>query len=606
MANDAQATFAVNLEDNTSGPALDAAGALKKLRGSIDSDTKALREMQKAMKNLQGGHVVDVKQYRELKAGIDAKKQSIASAQSSYLALGGSMNKVPAKRLTTLFEELTKSAQGMPGPVSGAAGSLSKLRSLVAGGALALGIVAISVAMLAVVAASTAAVVALTRYGIAQADARRSELLQLEGLTKIRSFYGLAAGNAGEMQTAIDRVSASSALGRDKIAEYSNQLYKMGLRGDNLSAALEGVAIKASVQGEAQARMFAGWAAGAALTGKSVRALADDVKARLGGIAARQMLALDVQSKKMRESFDALFNGLKLEGFLTGLNSITSLFSQATESGKALRAIAQAALQPVIDALEFLAPVGKRFFQGMIIGVLTLGIMFLELRNYMRDTFAGSSILSQLNLMEVALWSGVFVVGAFAGVLGVTAVALGLVAAAVLAPIAAVAALGYAIGTAAGFLATLDWAALGASICDGIVSGVKRGAAAVMDAVKSLGKGAFDAFKDALGIASPSKAFAKLGIALPQGLEVGVNRGAPAANQAVQRMVTLPEFDAEQSMPAPSGGGPAQSAPSQPSVSIGEVHIHTTGETPREYVLDLKRELENILTGVAVRMGAPV
>ena len=42
-------------------------------------------------------------------------------------------------------------------------------------------------------------------------------------------------------------------------------------------------------------------------------------KARFGGVAKAQMLSLGVQSKKLRENFQQLFSGLKIERFLEAL-----------------------------------------------------------------------------------------------------------------------------------------------------------------------------------------------------------------------------------------------------------------------------------------------
>jgi hypothetical protein len=605
---DQSATFAIDLEDGTSGPAVSAVRALKDLRGQIDADTKALAEMQRAMKNLQLGTSVNVAQFRELKDRIDQKKQAIASAQSAYIGLGGTFKRVSSggRETASYFAELARQAQGLPGPLGSVVSKLGGLRGLVVGGAIALGIAAIGASMVALAAASTVAVAALLKYGIAQADARRSELLRLEGLTKIRSWYGLAAGNAGEMQRAIDSVSASSALGRDEIAKYSSELYRMGLRGDNLTAALEGVAIKASVQGEAQARMFAGWAAGAALTGHSVRKLADDVKARLGGIAARQMLSLEVQSKKMREAFAALFSGLKLEGFLEGLNEVTSLFGQSTASGRALKSVLEGVLQPMIGGLEYLAPIGKRFFQGMVIGALLLGIHFLKLRNYLQDVFGGSELFSQFDLMETALWAGVFVVGALAGGLTVATAAFAAFAGGIALAFAPLVGFVTLVSKVASLWADTDWDSLGFDITSGIVNGIKSGANWVTETVKGLGKSAFAAFKAALGIASPSKEFAKLGKTLPQGIAVGIRAGSDTSDRAVEGMISIPEASGASDSAPQASAAPGGRSAGPITVSIGDIHVHSQSDKPREMAFDLKRELEQILEGVAIRMGAPV
>ena len=51
---DPTAKFAVRLEDETSGPAKAAAESLANLKTQINEDTKALSEMQRALRRLKG------------------------------------------------------------------------------------------------------------------------------------------------------------------------------------------------------------------------------------------------------------------------------------------------------------------------------------------------------------------------------------------------------------------------------------------------------------------------------------------------------------------------------------------------------------------------
>lgn len=660
--SDAQATFALNLEDGTSDAATSAAKALTQLRGQIDADTKALRDMQRAMKNLQGGTAVNIAQARELKEQIAGKKASIAQAQSAYLGLGGTFGKVSrgGRDTRSTFALLAQAAKGMPGPLGVLVQRFGSLKGLLVGGAIALGIVGIVAGLGLLVAATAAAAAGLLRYGIAQADARRSELLRIEGLTKIRNIYGLAAGNAGEMQSAIDRVSGSVALGRDKVAQYSEQLYRMGLRGANLEAALEGVAIKAATQGDAQAKMFAGWAAGAARTGQSVRRLADDVKARLGGIAARQMLALDVQSAKLRENFSALFSGLKLEGFLKALGSITELFSQNTATGRALKLMLETLFQPLIGTAESAAPIMKRFFQGMTIAALRTGIVVLQLRNWFRRTFGDPEVLKGFDATTAALEAGKWALGALAlGLILATGLAAGLAVklGAMLVPVLITAAVkmwalagaGLALASpfllgalAIGLLAaaafmlyrafadanwtglgdqildglglldlvnawrSISWTGLGGQIVDGLVTGVAGSAGQLLSAVQELAANAWTGFKKRLGIASPSKAFAQLGLAIPQGVSAGIGRGKPALQRSVRSVVEVPRVPALAGDDASGGMAPSSTQRSGAPVTFtfGDIHVHSQSSEPRAMALDFRRELERVLEGVALELGA--
>jgi hypothetical protein len=172
----------------------------------------------------------------------------------------------------------------------------------------------------------------------------------------------------------------------------------------------------------------------------------------------------------------------------------------------------------------------------------------------------------------------------------------------VLAPFAA---LGYLAYKVASLWAETDWSSLGSDIASGIVNGINSGAKWVIDTVKGLGRSAFGAFRSALGIASPSKEFAKLGKALPQGIAVGVRAGMPASDMAVERMVSIPDAPSGSEGSAESSRGVQGKAPASVNISVGDVHIHSKNEKPRELALDFKRELESILEGVAIRMGAP-
>lgn len=613
---DAKATFELDLQDGASSGAESAATALRKLREEIDGDLKQLANMQKALRNLKAGGMESSKQFGELKAKIDAHKKAIGQNQAAYLGLGGAF-KDTSKKGRSAFQQLADSSKGLGGPVAGLIGQFEALGAMLKGGAIALGVAAIAAALALLVVASAAAVGALVRYGIAQADARRNELLRLEGLTKLRSFWGFAAGNAKEMQGAIDRVSAGTSISREEVGKYGDALYRAGLRGTNYAKALEATAMRAAVLGEEHAHAFVGMAAGVNLAGGSIDKLADRVKNRLGRVAQEQMKGLGVQSMKLHEGFAAIFADLNIEPFLAELNRIKNLFTQNTAAGRALKFIMTTLVQPLINGLTFAAPLAKRFFQGMIIAALVLTIAFLKLRNYVRDTFAGSDVLSGMDLQTVALYGGVAAVGAlgvaFVVMSGLVVGALALALPFIWGAVAAVGALALsglalaapfilgaiAVGAliAAGYQLyklwqEIDWSSLGTAIVDGIVGGLSSAKKWAVDSIKGLGTELLSSFKDTLGIASPSKAFARLGVTLPQGVEQGVEQGSPAAQRSVDDMVTprVPGF----------GRGGAGGV----NVSIGDVYLNTTADTARDIAGDIKRELQRMLEGVAIELGA--
>lgn len=423
-------------KDEISGSADSAAKALEKLDESIASDTKHLAAMQRAMRNLSMASKPSIEQLDKMKASISAQKDKISQAQGQYLALGGKMKVAGAgsRSLESRFAALTAKAQQMPGPIGALVSHFAKLKNLVGGGVIAAGLLAIAAAVLAVTVATAAGIRKLFEYGKAQADARRSELLRLEGLTKLRFMFQRIPGNAKEMQQAIDEVAAKTPASREAVAKFGEQLHMMGLRGKNYASALEGMALKAGVQGEAQAQAFASWAAGANMTGQSVQRLTDRVKAQIGGTAVKMMSSLTVQAEKQKEAFDSLFSGLGMEKYLSAWKGVNDLLTQATSSGRALKLLMTALLQPLINASTSGAPIVKRFFQGMILAALQFVNAMLDVRDWWRKTFGSPEQKKAIDDSETWINAGRFALMGLGGALivataGTAALALKLTAA---------------------------------------------------------------------------------------------------------------------------------------------------------------------------------
>lgn len=633
-AEKTKAEFQLGLDaDALKAESESAANALEKLRESIDKDSKALADMQKAMRNLQSGKVVNVAQYRELQGQIDKTKASIASAQGQYVSLGGKFGDIGKKAKDATkggdafkeqFESLTKVMQGMPGPLNGIMGHLGKLRGLLAGGAIALGIAAIAAAIVALTAAAIAAVAALTKYGVAQADAARSEKIRLEGLTKLRFWYQKIPGDAGAMQAGIDKVAAKSALSRGEIVKLNEQLYRLGFRGENLALTLNAAQKKMSVQGDAAAQRFIGWATTANIAGESVKKLAARVDADIGGLAMRQLYSLDVQTKKLNESFEALFADLGIERFLKAMFSVTQLFSQSTESGKALKQILEHFLQPIIDGVAQVAPLVKRFFQGLIIAALDFEIAILDVKIAMAEVFgAGSDAESNMAQLETALkigkiafWGLVIVVGILGALLaGVVGTFLILAAPVILttklflslwdAWSVGMEELGFFDAWKTGFdeLLDFDYLALGAAVIDGIMKALTAGWDTIGGWFDKLGSSIVARFKKAIGAQSPSKLFADAAVAIPQGVVVGIERGAPEAAAAVEGLIPPPDATPPTSTPTPAAGRAGAGRSATATVTIGELHVHAQSSDPQAMALDVRRELESILQSIAFQLG---
>lgn len=76
-------------------------------------------------------------------------------------------------------------------------------------------------------------------------------------------------------------------------------------------------------------------------------------------------------------------------------------------------------------------------------------------------------------------------------------------------------------------------AAAGGELINGLASGLWRGAGSVVDNLLSIAKDAISAFKNFLGIQSPSRVFAGFGLNIDEGLAGGIDKGITKVKRAV-------------------------------------------------------------------------
>lgn len=614
MATDDKATFVVDLQATGKSPVVEMSSALKDLRAKLQEDTAALGEMQKALRNLKGGGAVAQAQFEQLSARIKAQKATIAQTQSKYLELGGSFKNLKssgsqASGALGTFAERAKASGGPLGTFSNRLGGVVELL----GGGFTAAAAAGAVALLALVAAVVAATVALGAYGLAQANAHRNELLTLEGLTKVRNYYGLAAGSASEMQAAITKVAASSALGRDRIAGLEQGLYRMGLRGQNLTDALEGVAIATSAAGEGQGQLYAGQIALAARSGVAVKGLTNEIKNRFGGVARAQLLDLNVQTAKLHESFAALFQDLHIEGVLEALHSVTELFSQNTNSGKALKLLVETLFQPLFGQIGEAGPLARNFFQGIIIATLRTAIAIQQTRLWFRRTFGAPDILKGVNATKEALLIGQAVLYGFGAALAIVAAAIALVVAglaAMLSPIQTAKALFGGLGD---YLAGLNWRQLGSNLVDGFINGINAGISRVVSTVKNLGNAALEALRHSLDSHSPSRLTFGIGnIGVAGGLALGQQAGIPRVRASAGGLgrAALGGLGSELDRGSARARGDSAFGSAAPRRAAGpRVHIENLnchGGEPRERAQSTKDALLETLSQIGASIGAAI
>lgn len=576
----AKSTFTLNLQSDIPSTAGGVASALEALRANLEADTAALRSMQLAMAKLKSSGTATAESMKSMRAQVAAQKTLVAQSTAAYLKLGQSFDKTrkPAAGVSVGVSEIRAALQAAGGPAAGFSGQLAGLSRIMAAGPYA----AVAVGLLAIAAAAVVATGALIAYGIASADARRSEALRLEGLSKLRNYWAELIGitrkadSASFLQKTIDNVSASVALGRDQVAGITEEFYRAGLRAGNLQAAVEGASIALATQGEAGKAQFKALALGAALYGGSVRKAANDIKARLGATAKAQLLSLDVQVRKARENFAGLFRDLKVEGLLTALKGVTDMFSQSTSTGRALKLLCESVLQPLVDWVGRNGLVMKRFFQGLVIAALVFGLAMLDVRDKLREILP-PGLISNIDLSTAALYAGEAAGIAIAGAVALVAVQVGLLAA----PFVLVAAVVY--GAIAAFrdlkkwFEAIDWSTLGSRIIDGLIGGLKSGLSRVKAAIGDLADTVMSGFTYPLQIHSPSRVFYSYGReGISAGAELGIEAGAGGVQDAADTLAPRPgaiPYDT----PAPRAAQPAPAQPMQPgglaSGTVGGVII---------------------------------
>lgn len=141
------------------------------------------------------------------------------------------------------------------------------------------------------------------------------------------------------------------------------------------------------------------------------------------------------------------------------------------------------------------------------------------------------------------------------------------------------------------------WVDAGADMINGLIKGIKKGAKAVKDAVVGLAGDALDAFKGALGIASPSKVFAQFGVQTTAGYALGVRQSAPAAMSATNDMASKAAEGGKQGVTAAPYAGGARGGL---TVNVGGITIQGGGN---DAVNLLEEAVVSLFERVALTQG---
>lgn len=593
MGADATARFdlKINADASSTGPA---ASALVNLAKRIQEDQKALGELQKAQKNLQGGTNINIEAFKSLQKQIDAKKASIAASSEQFLSLGGNMGKLSS--FLKKGGDDSKKAKGdldsFLGAVNESGSPLGQYATKLQNVAEAFGQLGpaglIGVAVLAVITLSLAlfaGVAALARYGLAAADAARTAGI-------FREANAGSAAAASRLDKEISILSARVPTARAELEKLGNDLARSGLSGNVLQTSLSAIATASAVMGSQVGSTLQGiidrarlskrfilsafdlqgtglkiqdvGAAVAKRLGISVQAaiaamqngqikladgvaaLEDAVQKKFGGAAMRLTLSFPTQIAKAKENLDRLFAGVKIEPVLQALHGVLGLLDENTSSGKALKAIFETVLNPIFEAIGSKGGVAKAFFQGMIIVGLGFAIAILKAKKALNETFGTSSgidstsaALTAGKVVAIALVAGVgMLTAAFVLLAIATFIAflpLILLGVAMVAVVAGIVWLVAHIGEAVSWLGELGAKAYkaGSDMIQGLGRAISSGKEWVVNLVKNLANSIITGITGPLEIHSPSRKMARLGNFTTKGYAIGIEEGIPEVHDSM-------------------------------------------------------------------------
>jgi hypothetical protein len=530
---DETARLVVHLDDETSGAANAAAGSLEKLRTKIEEDQKALKALEGAMRSVNKGNVVDIQTHKNLTAQIQAKRQAISASTQDYLSLGGTFNKIkhPIQEHEGALEHHAVSMRKFAGAAKhlGAVGGAHGLKVAHAfeimgeagGGMIAMlggAIVAMGLFELALKGLETG--FEMVKFAVEASE-------QFKELAESFEVAAQASGKLknGSGDAALDMVvelAARTPLAREGVAKLTQEMLKAGVAGGRLETAVEALAIAEGV-GAGGDKLVAQLKAAAA-AGQPIDKLADKIKEKYGEIADEKMHSMAVQTAKAKENLVTLFAGVKTEGLLKGFEGILKMLDSSTVEGKALKALIETMLNPILEGVGSAGPAVKKFFQGMIIGALTVGIWVGVIKKKL-EGLAGSKIgLGDIDwttvgegVMMVAIGVGLlaaamgaaigFIVLMTAGVIALAGALVGGFAFAVAGVVGFTLAIIGAVVTMYNYLkAKFDLAVdMGAQFALGIANGIRSGLSEVIGAAKEVAQGAVDSVKNVLKMHSPSK-----------------------------------------------------------------------------------------------------
>lgn len=592
-------TETVQLKDEVSGPAKNAAGSVNALSGKI----------------LDVKNVIDI--------GKNTITAAMGSIKQSFTALAAGDVKGAVEGITEAFAGMAQLLDFVVPGLGQAASAVIKVAGGLAG--LAAGIIKDGMAM-----------------AIEAATGKQAMLSYFDAMGQ-----GIVTGE--ETEAMIDGLKNKIGIAKDSLVGWTKELQAMGMVDlaeieKNLQATASASALMGK-EGEAAFMKMTAKIQNAAMTGEKLK-LADkqfmalaktgvniaDVAAKMGmkvedlrkelssggvdaakfgdamqnaliekGAGPLQKLASSLPNLKklLEESIGDMFEDIDVGPFLEQVKSLFEIFGQGKPSGQAMKAGIQGAFQSIFDTATKVVPYVKHFLLDLVIYGLKAYIGLKPIIKWFKELSENQTVISIVSsafsymkdmIVGVAIAVGI-AIGVVAGLIAVI-VAINVALAAAVAAIVSFGA--EVINT---FVNLVSQAiTMGSQFVDGLVQGITNGAIKVVDAVKNLANSAKDTFKNALGIASPSKIGMQMGGFFGQGVAQGVEDEVSTVSSASGNL-------AGAAVSGGAGGAASAGASSggvQVTVEAGAIVIQGAGKSATEITEEM---ISVVFERIALQQG---
>ncbi len=139
----------------------------------------------------------------------------------------------------------------------------------------------------------------------------------------------------------------------------------------------------------------------------------------------------------------------------------------------------------------------------------------------------------------------------------------------------------------------IDWLELGVNIVKGIISGIWNTASSLYQSLKDLASNALKSAKEALGINSPSKVFARvIGHAIPEGTAMGIRKKSFLVNDAVKEFSTGSPVELETALRSNNYRSPDKSPAHGSKMPPIILNIYSEAKTAAELMEEARYQAE--------------